>query len=185
MNTAFDLLSIPEASLSNQMEKEIISLQYIAFPYVEVFRNQRWGDSQPTGADMWFLAKSSQGLVASVWLHRRTISAVTNGFSIGGIANVCSRPDFRGKGAAKACMLEAQNYIVNCAAIDCGLLFVGPKVASFYDKLGWHRVENRFWFTNGKGERNHDDYCIKMVFPAHFGQKPWPKGDIDLNGPEW
>ncbi len=185
MKPEFDVSIIPERQITPDLERKIISLQSVAFPKARQFAHQRWISCRPGAADIWFLVTCKEDLVASAWLHRRTIETPVGSLHVGGIGNVCSHPGVRGKGAARRCMLDIQQYLLNSDGIDYGLLFCGDKVAGFYRALGWQTVHNSWRLTDSSGQPIEDDGCIRMIYPGKQDVESWPGGEINLCGPEW
>ena len=112
----------------------------------------------------------------------RTISTLAGDFRVGGIGNVCSDPDFRGHGAAKACMRAAGAIIE--ATCDFGLLGCGDAVLTFYASLGWSKIDNEVIWIDADGTRQVHDPNV-MILPGLRTLADWPDGTIDLNGPNW
>jgi len=174
-----------EKNLPPDIDKQIRNVLSRAFPDVKIFQHRRWTNTQPLEKDIWFVTLINSKVIAVTWLHNREISNFKRNLFIGGIGNVCSLPEYRGFGAAKLCMLEAQEYLIESQKFDYGLLFCGPQVSGFYLKLGWIEVNNTFYFTNQNNEKDKDDSCIKMIYPAKMSVSEWRDSDFDINGNEW
>ena len=185
---SWELACTREADLSADLGREILLLQQAAFPHTEDFRRQRWHHTPPAGEDLWFTARSPRGLLAGVRVVHRRIGTAAGPRDVAGVANVCSHPQARGLGAAKACLLAAQEHI----ARDCdfGMLFCRQPVREYYEALGWRVADNAVpqagvlpaserRDTDGRGKRH------VMVFPGQRPLDAWPPGAIDLNGPDW
>jgi len=184
-----DVTCTPERDLSDSQAREIIDLQHAAFVETPEFAHQRWYHTRPADEDLWFTVGDGSGkLVGSVRLVHRRIG--TNGGErvVGGIANVCSHPDVRGRGAARAALRAAQDYIAGGGQIDYGMLFCGPTVRGFYAKLGWHEIDNGLVYIDPAGRRQTsepDSTGCTMLLAGRQTVEQWPEGEIDLNGPDW
>jgi hypothetical protein len=83
-------------------------------------------------------------------------------------------------------MRAAAEYMAHNDAIDFGLLFCGPVVTKFYAALGWQLTQNRYLAQQPDNTIKpiHEGSNV-MYYDACNGRVPWPRGEIDLNGPEW
>jgi GNAT superfamily N-acetyltransferase len=164
---------------------EILLLQHLAYPGTVEFACRRWCRSALAEDDLWFLFRRDGRLVGNCRLLHRRARAGENELVLGGIGNVCSHPDARGIGAAKACMLAAAEYMRQSGKVDFGMLFCGKAVAGFYRKLGWREIENdviRSMSPPVGAERVHGPV---MICPGQKTLEQWPAGPVDLNGENW
>lgn len=179
---------IVEEEITPDLDARIVALQRAAFPEQKHFETKRWVHTLPLPEDCWFHAWRDEELIGNVWVHHRTLWTSEGPLRIGGIANVCSAPAERGRGAAKACMLAANRYLKEAPEIDFGLLFCGMSVRPFYESLNWYLTSHRYVATQPDGTKQpvHPD-CQVMAFDASGGLAPWPEDgeEIDLGGPEW
>ncbi|KKN73740.1 hypothetical protein LCGC14_0397860 [marine sediment metagenome] len=181
-----DVTCTIECDLSDRMAEDIRQLQQAAFPTAEEFLTQRWWHTPLSDNERWVGARTGDKLIGSVRLLFRTITTPAGELVVGGLGNVCSHPDCRGQGVASACMRAAAEVIEREA--DFGFLFCGETVRDFYAKLGWQTVSNVFWMLEGgsDGPRVSDTpHGYAMIHPGRQSMDDWPKGEIDLNGPDW
>jgi predicted N-acetyltransferase YhbS len=171
-----------ERNLTDAHAEEIRALQQAAFPQTEEFRTQRHWHTPIAADDCWVGARVEGRLIGSVCVMFRTVSTAIGDLRIGGIGNVCSHPDARGLGAAKACMRAAGAIIE--ATCDFGLLGCGDVVLAFYAGLGWSKIDNEVIWTDADGHRQAHDPNV-MILPGTRPLAQWPDGTIDLNGPNW
>jgi predicted N-acetyltransferase YhbS len=177
-----------EKDMTPALARGIQELQHAAFPHTSEFAHQRWWHTPLSPEELWFVARRDGRLVGSVRLVLRRITTVAGDYVVGGLANVCSHPDARGCGAAKACALAAQEKIAHGGTMDFGLLFCAVRVRDFYAKLGWTVVTNDVIFgappsRHGYGVPALSGYA--MIFPGRLATADWPTGGIDLNGQNW
>ena len=175
-----------ELELTAEQKQEIRELQHVAFPSADEFATQRWYHTPPCDDEKWFGARADGELIGSVRLVFRDVSTEAGDLRVGGIANVCSHPSHRGRGAAKACLMAAAGAIQRDA--DFGLLFCGEPARLFYEGLGWQTVDNLFHYRPGTAHaplvtQVPSDYA--MIRPGRRSVDAWPGGEIDLNGPDW
>ena len=76
-------------------------------------------------------------IVSAVHICKRTVACGEFRLQMGGIANVATLPDYRGKGLNSAC-LQAAIGIMEADAIDFSLLFTG--INGYYAKQGFSTV---------------------------------------------
>jgi len=182
------VIRFSEGELTPRLTEAILALQQAAFPRTPEFKYQRWFQTPLAIDDQWFLAEDGGRLVASGRLIHRTISTLQGPLTVGGVANVCSRPEMRGTGAAKACMRATQSHLTTNQSIDYGMLFTSDAVRGFYTKLGWHLITNPVNMTGSDGMPKlvmSTEATITMIYSGRKAIGQWPSGDIDLNGPEW
>jgi len=184
MAGGIEVRCVEERDFTDLLDRQVIALQRVAFPQEEHFKMKRWVHTLPLPHDRWFQAWAGHELAASVWLHHRTIHTPAGPCRVGGIANVCSDPAWRGEGAARACMRAAMDYMDASPDIDFGLLFCGAGVRRFYEALGWRDTTNRY-LARIPGHDAAPIHENAIVLRYDAGPTPWPDGDIDLNGPEW
>jgi len=170
-----------EHDLTDALGEEIRRLQQMAFGATDEFAAQRWWHTPLSDDEKWFTVRQDGKLIASARLLFRIISTPDGDVLVGGVGNVCSHSDYRGCGAAKACLRAAAEMIQREA--DFGLLFCGEAVREFYERLGWQVVDNLVRYCYGGEEMTKSPYT--MVHAGRQAMKDWPAGEINLNGPDW
>jgi predicted N-acetyltransferase YhbS len=183
-----DVTRTSEKDMTPELDREIRRLQQEAFPRTVEFAQQRWWHTPPSDDELWFNARHEGRLVGSVRLVRRTVRTPDGQRTVGGIANVCSHPQARGLGAAKACMTAAQEYIAGSGQIDFGVLFCGDGVRPFYEKLGWKAVDNEVLVGDPPVRHKYNDpdhHGFIMVYPGRRCMSQWPAGTVNLDGQDW
>jgi hypothetical protein len=183
---SMEVRELSESELTAEMDRQILELQQLAFPQTVEFKTQRWWHTPARPEDRWFLVFEGPRLIGSVRVVHRTIATSGGPRLIGGVANVCSHPEARGSGAAKAAMRATAAYIGRSA--DFGLLGCGTKVHGFYAGLGWADMTDTVSMIHADGHHgpvaaNPEHY--NMIYPGRCGLDQWPAGPIDLNGQDW
>ena len=182
-----DVTCTIESDLSDGQAEDIRQLQQAAFPGAGEFTTQRWWHTPPGEDEKWLTARNDNGkLIGSARLLFRTIVTAEGELTVGGIGNVCSHPDCRGQGAASACMRAAAEVIEREA--DFGFLFCGDGVLRFYEHLGWQVVDNDVRYQlrdEDAASQARAPHGHAMAHPGRRSMDDWPKGEIDLNGPDW
>ncbi len=111
---------------------------------------------------------------AHTLLFRREIFTSRGPLLVGALAAVCVHPDYRGRGWGAAVVRAAFGFLPEMG-VEVALFQTG--VPKFYEKLGSHMVNNRFFNGTDSGNPFWDSYV--MIYPASCH---WPDGPIDLNG---
>jgi GNAT superfamily N-acetyltransferase len=86
------------------------------------------------------VAVESGRIVSAVHICRRTVACGDFRLQMGGIANVATLPEFRGRGLNTAC-LRAAIGVMEADALDFSLLFTG--ISGYYAKQGYASVPRR------------------------------------------
>jgi len=182
-----NVIRVREKDMTAEMDGMISAIQRLAFPHEPDFVSQRWHHTAMSPDDLWFVIRGDGGLLASVRLVHRTVLAGGRRLAVVGVANVCSHPESRGKGAARACMQAAQEHIAGAGGYDFGLLFTAPEIKEFYRKLGWTEIANEIIARDGSGSRTAFKPAVTMVFPAGLKLSDWPDAGaaVDLGGQDW
>ena len=180
---SMEVRELSESEVTGELDRQILEIQHLAFSHTAEFSSQRWWHTPSRPEDRWFLVFDGPRLIGNVRLVHRTIGTAGGPRSVGGVANVCSHPDARGSGAAKAAMQAAGAYIAR--NVDFGLLWCGAKVHDFYGRLGWADITDPMSMIHPDGHhglatRSADSYM--MIYPGRCGLDQWPAGPIDLNG---
>ena len=79
-------------------------------------------------------------IVSSVQICKRTVWCGGTLLTMGGIANVATLPEYRGKGINGACM-ERAIHVMEADAMDFSLLFTG--IPDYYQKYGYCRLNRQ------------------------------------------
>jgi GNAT superfamily N-acetyltransferase len=180
-----DVTCTIECDLKPTEAAETILLQHLAYPDTPHFACRRWCHSPLEGDDLWFALRRDGRLLGSCRLLHRRIKAGEAELIVGGVGNVCSHPDARGIGAAKACMFAAADYMLQGGKVDFGMLFCGKHVVEFYRKLGWHRITNEVVRTPPPPAGREQVRGNVMICPGRMPLDQWPAGPVDLNGDDW
>ncbi len=136
----------------------------------------QWADP-----DWYVLALSDSKLIGRVGIIERKVSVNGCLLEIAGISGVVTGEKWRGAGVASEMLKAAAAFIGNQLKINYCLLLCRSEVAPFYAKLGWKIIDGPTTFDQPSG---------KAVFPRltmilEGGEKPWPKGPVDLCGLPW
>lgn len=99
---------------------------------------------------------------------------------VGGINNVITPKDFRGKGYASKILRETDNLIFNDLNCDLGVLLCADNLIPFYERLNWYKVDCPVYFDQSSGEKLWS--ANTMLLTKNDQLKP---KRIELNGLPW
>lgn len=117
-------------------------------------------------------------LAAHVAVHDKKVYHCDEVIPFGGVAEVCVRPEFRGRGYVKALLAEAHTWLRG-RNVPFAVLYGATGI---YSSSGYENVTNLFRDVanaDGKVVRQPTDWA--MVAP--LSARGWPMGDVYLPGP--
>jgi hypothetical protein len=152
--------------------REVLSL---CFDYQPVFKTQRFCEEMPK--HRWFIEEGDL-IAAHVALHEKEIYINEKRIKIGGIAEVCVHPNYRGKGLVKLLLTEAHNWLIENNYSFSVLFANHPNV---YSPSGYRVINNliRFYDTKVKTWKVE---LVPDAMVAILKEDIWPDGTVDLNG---
>jgi predicted acetyltransferase len=130
----------------------------------------------------WYVTVAREGKLAGrLAIVERTIAVGGQLISVGGIAGVATRREWRDRGIASVAMRAAAGFIARDLRRPFGLLLCRAQVSPVYAKLGWELVEGPTSFMQPNGSATYPQLTMVM----RFAEQPWPIGPIDLSGLPW
>lgn len=173
MDTQIEYL--PDSAIDDATDRELRRLLTACFtkPQDVVFRDRRYfAEPYP---HRWVIRDAGGALVAHLGVHEKTIHAAGKSFRIGGIAEVCSHPEYRGKGYVRR-MLDAAHPWLLENGFDFAALFGDPRV---YSSSGYTNADNVLCEGADRSWRP-----VTLMYKPISGA-PWPSGPVRLPGPEF
>lgn len=170
---------LPDASVDASLDAELRALLTTCFtkPQDVVFKERRYF-VEPY-AHRWVIRDARRCIIAHVGVHEKTVEADGRWFRIGGLAEVCVHPEYRGRGFVKAMLARIHDWLIR-NKFDFAVLFGEP---SIYQSSGYVEVHNLLHDeVTPSGQR------CKVQSPAMVRQlsnKPWPSGEVYLPGPKF
>ena len=167
---------IADASVDADMDEKIRTLLTMCFtgPQDAVFKTRRYfNDPYP---HRWIIRDGRGGLAAHVGVHERRVVAEGKPLRIIGIAEVCVRPDHRGRGHVRAILCEIHAWAAR-QGFEFSVLFGMPEV---YRSSGYKCVENLFLDVRERDGRIAPKQTPAMV--RELAQAPWPSAEVYLDG---
>jgi len=167
------------ASLSKELREEIDRVDHLAFTMDGGGDNEsiEWAMSSTWFALGWLGGR----LVSQLGVLNRTIYIGGQSLSIAGIGGVATHPEFQRRGFAANVLQAAAEQMRRLGGYDFAMLYCDPKLIPFYAKSGYRQALNRIYILQHGQRVLFDDH--QMVLP--LSGKPWPDGDVDVNGPPW
>jgi GNAT superfamily N-acetyltransferase len=120
--------------------------------------------------------------LAQALTFTRRITVADQTLTVLALAGVCTDPDHRHKGLARA-VVTAAFAPVDAGDPACALFQTSNPVQPFYEKLG-ATVLSAEWRNSLADDPATNPWWDDVVlhYPANF---PWPAGPVDLQGPAW
>lgn len=104
-------------------------------------------------------------LVSAVQICERRIRVGNTILLMGGIGNVGTDPDFRGKGYSTQ-LLRDSIGAMESAGMDFSVLYTG--IHSFYERLGWRAIP--YTFNTGRLKKSLDDMQSYRLRPCNWDE---------------
>ncbi|MGD0005861.1 MAG: GNAT family N-acetyltransferase [Anaerolineaceae bacterium] len=176
--TRFQITFQAADCLAKEQEQEINTLDHLAFSgsgeednYIE------WAMSSTWYALGWLDGR----LVSQIGILDRAIRAGGQMLSIAGVGGVATHPEFQRRGFAGVLLQAAVEQMRQRGGYDFAMLFCDTRMITYYTKRGYRLVHNPLYILqSGRRVLFESD---KMVLP--LSGKPWPEGEVDVNGPPW
>lgn len=166
---------ILDKDVDGELNDKIIQILSMCFPDQQIFTKQRYYKETPQYR--WYV-ESDSIIVAHIAMHKKKITINSDEILIGGIAEVCVHPNYRGKGLAKE-LLRASEIFMTENWYKFSVLFGDPNV---YGSSGYKQIDNRIKYIDhisGKWITEiNSDIMIKKISDTE-----WPDGLVNLNGP--
>ncbi len=164
-----------DKDVNEELNKKIIQILSVCFPEQQIFTKQRYYKESPQYR--WYIEDDSM-IAAHMAIHEKEITINSDNILIGGVAEVCVHPNYRGKGLAKELLKASEEFIIE-KGFKFSVLFGDSKV---YSSSGYKQINNKIKYIDHiSGEwitEINKDIMIKNVSDIK-----WPDGLVNLNGP--
>lgn len=172
---------IADSAVDAQLDLALRELLSTCFtkPQDHVFRTRRHFNEPP--AHRWLIRDGQGGLAAQLAAHEKRLFTEEGGVVlIGGVAEVCVRPDHQGRGYVGA-MLAAAHAWMRDHGIAFSLLSGNPR---YYASSGYRAVDNLL--RDGVGPSG-EVVRVKAegMLAVALSKAPWPQGELYLPGPSF
>lgn len=125
----------------------------------------------------WFIRNDSK-IIANAAVHDKVFLSDGKHIPIAGVALVCVRPEFRGKGLVRQLLAEVHNW-AKTKNYPFAFLFGKNEI---YRSSGYIQCTNQFKYLNHI-ENTEEVKPIETARYHPLKNQPWPKSTIDLQGP--
>lgn len=168
---------LPDREVDPVMDARLMELISSSFPD-PCFRVRRYCHEMP--AHRWIVTEEpSSAVIAHVAGHEKEISHPDGRIRILGIAEVCVRPDYRGRGYVRTLLAAAHRW-GKVAGFPYAMLFGNPEV---YSGSGYFPIANPIHRRERDGTWISGPMKSAMACPLSHSVLPWPQGEINLRGP--
>lgn len=165
---------LPDAEVDPELDLELRGLLSACFiqPHHAVFRERRYFKYPP--GHRW-LMREADALVAHAAVHERQIEVAGQVAPVGGVAEVCVLPAFRGRGLVRQLLAVVHRDLAE-RGVAFTALFGDPAV---YGSSGYHMPGNVFLGPNADGQWEPAPRVLVHPLPG----ATWPVGEVHLPGP--
>jgi len=174
MNEQIKVEYLADSDVDDALDAEIRALLTTCFtkPQDYVFRQRRY--FREPYLHRWVIRDRQRAIIAHVGVHDKYFETQGRRFRIGGIAEVCVHPDYRGRGYVKAMLACVHDWLVT-QRFDYAMLFGKPGI---YSSSGYIQVGNLVL-----DDETDSDASNAMV--RQLTETPWPTGPVHLPGPKF
>ena len=178
-NNEMEVEYLADASVDAPLDAQIRGLLTLCFtkPQDIVFKDHRY--FREPYPHRWVIRDTQETISAHVGVHEKTVEASGRTFPIGGIAEVCVHPEFRGRGYVKRMLACVHDWLIR-HDFDFAVLFGKPDV---YLSSGYIEVNNLIHDDVTAEGENCTSQSPAMVRP--LSDTPWPDGQVYLPGPKF
>lgn len=176
---------VAEQDLTERHHQRICNLLVKAFPqYMELFSQVSYYFSVPEYR-LWM--EDEQGMmVTHLDFERRMISVNGVDVHIAGVGEVATHPDYQNQGLGRLLMAQLKTILTEQLPVDYGILQCREEVTGFYQKVGWHRIEQAIHQQDIQTGDIQVNPGPIMILPIHKSTKYWIRdGIVDLRGLPW
>lgn len=166
----------PDSVVDGALDEELRRVLSICFtkPQDVVFLSRRYFNEMPR--HRWVIRDGEGNIVAHAALHEKTVESGGQTFRIGGVAEVCVLPAWRGRGYVRALLAAVREWL-SSRGFAFAVLFGNEKV---YGSSGYTRVENLFHDSKDEKGAPCRKQATALVRP--LSGTPWPTCEVYLPG---
>ena len=140
------------------------------------FKHRRYFQEIPR--HRWLIRAGNVAIIAHDAVHDKVLTSSEGDLRIGGVAEVCTHPDYRRRGFCKILLSTAHAWMV-AQGTAFAMLF-GP--AAHYASSGYVSITNPIHYWDWK-RREWVINSLKQAMVCPLAGRAWPVGLIDLHGP--
>jgi len=145
------------------------------FGHIPIVNETEWATPD------WTIVYYENDLIATFYnIVEREIMIDNKAFKVGGINNVITPKEFRGKGYASKTLRETVHIIFDDLNCDLGVLLCADGLIPFYERLNWYKVDCPVYFEQSSGVKLWESNTMLLT----KNEKLSPQR-IELNGLPW
>lgn len=163
------------STLSPGRQDELAALAELEFGHVPFVKNTKWATPD------WSIMKfDGDELISFYNIVERNIEVDGRMMKAGGINNVITKREYRGKGLASLLLKETRKLLFDDLHCDLGLLLCADDLVNFYHKHGWYKVNCQLSYDQPAGKQNYTSNIMCLTRSIQL-----TPAKIDLNGLPW
>jgi hypothetical protein len=163
------------SELTHRIKEKLNSFIDVEFGHIPIVKEIEWATPN------WTIIQYKHDEIATFYnIVIRNIKIDGETFKAGGINNVITPKEFRGKGYASKTLRETEYFIFDNLNCDLGVLLCADELVPFYEKLNWYRVDCPVYFEQSTGQKLWG--ANTMLLTKNGALNP---SKIDLNGVPW
>jgi predicted acetyltransferase len=120
-------------------------------------------------------------LVSNVHIIERNALVGGQPVRLGGIGNIATKVEWRGRGYSSLAMKVAQEFLAESLKVEFGLMTCFAWLVEYYEKMGWKIVADHLIMEQPDGKKMLNYPVLMLPVTRH----DWPGGEIDLCGLPW
>ena len=145
------------------------------FGHIPIVNETEWATPD------WTIVYYENDLIATFYnIVEREIIIDNKLFKVGGINNVITPKEFRGKGYASKTLRKTEHLIFDNLNCDLGVLLCANSLIPFYERLNWYKVDCPVYFEQSSGVKLWESNTMLLT----KNEKMSPQR-IELNGLPW
>lgn len=167
---------MPDEVVDEGLDRSLRDLLVECFANTPIFRERRFCHEPP--AHRWWIRGQNREVVAHVAVHEKSVHTGEGPMAIGGVAEVCVHPLYRGRGYVRTLLVEA-HALLRFRDIPFAVLFGHPRI---YASSGYVSITNLcrdFPEETGGIIRRPADWAMVLA----VGDRHWPEEEVYLPGP--
>lgn len=169
---------LSDIEVDARTDEQLRELLSICFDNQPIFRKQRYFYEKPSHR---WVVNSNAKPVAHAALHEKVISINGEDYKVGGVAEVCVHPEYRGKGFVRLILTEITKWM-KANHLAFGLLFANhPNV---YSPSEYFVIDNCIRYYEPETNQWHEKIFTESMV-CLINEAVWPEGLVNLNGPKF
>lgn len=170
---------LPDTLVDAAIDQNIRSLLTVCFtgPDDAVFKERRY--FREPYQHRWVIRNEQNMIIAHTGVHQKHVESNGTIYHIGGMAEVCVHPEFRGQGFVNIMLNSAHKWLIR-HSFDFAVLFGNIKI---YKSSGYVQADN-LWMDPDPPDpskpRQRTTALIRELFDTQ-----WPTNEVYLPGPKF